>query len=120
MLNTIAIIGYMAQEPKSNTTQKGEELSLLRLSHTRFGKDTQPLYIDVLAFRSSAKFANEFLHKGDLVSIQGQLDSDVFTRKDGTKGRTYRILADRVDILRKKEQAEEIEDVELPPELDVI
>lgn len=117
MLNTLAIVGYLAQEPKPTQTAQGEDMSLIRLSHTRFGKDAQPLYIDVLAFRSSAKFANEFLHKGDLISVQGQLDSDVFVRKDGTKGRTYRILADRVDILRKKEVEE---DIALPPELDVI
>lgn len=100
MLNNISIMGFVVAPPKATTTKTGDEASVVRISQNV--RDSESLFIDCLCFKSTASFCNTYLRKGDVVCVVGRLDSDTFTRKDGSQGRTYKIVANTIDRVREK------------------
>jgi single-strand DNA-binding protein len=62
------------------------------------GKDDKKKtsWFNVVCFGKTAENASASIQKGDTVVIVGRLEQDEFTKKDGTKGKSIKLIADEV------------------------
>lgn len=96
-LNKVQLIGNLGQDPEFKVTDSGFEVARISIA-TKFKDKTE--WHNVTLFKQAAKFANEYLKKGDLVYIEGSLETQEW-EKDGVKKRATKINAHVIKGLKK-------------------
>ena len=101
--NVVVMHGYVATEPKGNLTQNGALRCSFRLAvgKGRKGADGREMadFFTVVTWRDTAKFCQNYVRKGRLVSICGQLTTYTYTSQDNATRTEYQIEADSVRFI---------------------
>ena len=88
MLNICALQGRLARDPELRQTNTGKQVATFTLAVDRGRKDangqSQADWIPVIAWERAAEFAYNWLIKGQMVAVDGRLQSRTYTAKDGT------------------------------------
>ena len=108
--NHATIIGNLCDEPNFQTTQNGISRVNFRVGVQRRFKDTQTGqkvadFINVVAWRNTADFVRQYMHKGDLVVIDGEIQTRSYDAQDGSKRYVTEINAE--DVRRPIQRATE-------------
>lgn len=70
-INRIVLEGRLVRDPEHK--QAGEsEFAAFTIAHDQ-GKDQDAAFLDVVAFRATGKAVMDYMHKGDLVTVDGRL-----------------------------------------------
>lgn len=99
--NHVTLIGNLCDEPNYMTTQNGISNVKFRLAVQRRFKDKttgqkKADFVNVVAWRNTADFIRQYIHKGDLVVVDGELQSRNYDAQDGTKRYVTEINAEDV------------------------
>jgi single-strand DNA-binding protein len=99
MSNHITIHGNVGQEPEVRITPSNMTVVTFTVADT-YGKDAnkKTTWHNITAFGQLAENISNSLHKGDTVIVSGRLEDDEFTKKDGTKGKSRKVIADEVGV----------------------
>jgi len=101
--NVVSMYGFVATEPKANTTAGGAVRCSFRLAvgKGRKGENGREMadFFTVVTWRDTAKFCQNYVRKGRLVSICGQLTTYSFTGQDNSSRTEYQIEADSVRFI---------------------
>lgn len=108
--NHCTLIGNVCNEPEFATTQSGIARVNFRVGVQRRFKDKQTGqkvadFISVVAWRNTAEFVRQYIHKGDLVVVDGEIQTRSYDAQDGTKRYVTEINAD--DVRRPIQKASE-------------
>ena len=70
----------------------------------RFKRDGQPDadFFNCTAFRKTAEFVEKYLHKGTKVVLEGSIQNDNYTNKDGQKVYGTQIIVDQLEFAESK------------------
>lgn len=98
MLNRITLIGRLTRDPLFTTTSTGKEVVQLSIAVNRRGSDGIADFFNVKAWGQTAKYVNEYIGKGRLVSIDGRLETNNY-EKDGKQLTSYHITAENINAL---------------------
>ena len=124
-INKVILIGNTGKDPEYKTLQDGTPVAKITIATTenyrlrngdaRFRTE----WHSIIAWRGLATFANEYIHKGSLLYIEGKLRNRQYENKEGHKKFITEVVADQVIMLDKKVKAtesaiEEITKDELP------
>ena len=63
-------------------------------------------FINVIVWRRAAENVANYLDKGSLVSVEGRIQTGSYTDKDGNKRTSFDVVADSVQFLDSRKQAE--------------
>lgn len=101
MLNTVSIMGRLVKDPELKTTKSGVSTASFTIAVERDykGKDDaerQSDFFDCIAWRQTAEFVNKYFSKGNLIVINGKLQTETWEAQDGTKRKKTSIVADNV------------------------
>ena len=101
-MNKVILIGNLAADPESRTTQSGVAQCTLRLAvQRRFtnqdGKRESDFF-NVVCWRQTAEFCAKFLSKGRKIAVEGSLQTRSYEAQDGSKRYVTEILADSVEF----------------------
>jgi single-strand DNA-binding protein len=100
MSNHITIIGNVqGSEPELKYTSGG--MAILTFSVVdNHGKDEKKktMWHNVTVFSKLAENVANTVTKGSTVIISGRYEQDEFTKKDGTKGKSIKLIADEVGV----------------------
>jgi single-strand DNA-binding protein len=106
MLNVVALMGRMVKDPDLRTTQSGISVTSFTLavdrSYVKQGEERQADFIDIVAWRSTAEFVCKYFRKGQLVAVQGSIQTRSYTDKQGAKRKAFEIVADQVHFAEPK------------------
>lgn len=84
-MNIVLLVGRSIQDYTAYTTSSGKQYTNLKLSISK-GKDKNGDYqsdiITVQVWENNAKFATNYIHKGDLVGVQGRITISKRINKD--------------------------------------
>jgi single-strand DNA-binding protein len=99
--NHVTIIGNLCNEPEFATTQSGISRVNFRVGVQRRFKDKQTGqkqadFISVVAWRNTADFVRQYMHKGDLVVVDGEIQTRSYDAQDGSKRYVTEINAEDV------------------------
>ena len=94
-------MGRLCADPELRTTLQGISVASFRLAVERRFADKhtgkrQADYIDIVAWRDNAEFASRYFRKGQLVAVQGSLQTRNYEDKNGNKRTAYEVQADQL------------------------
>lgn len=108
MINMVALMGRLTYEPELRSTPNG--VSVLRFqiacdrNYQRSGQDRQADFIDCVAWRQTAEFISRFFHRGDMIAVEGTIQTSNYTDKDGNKRKQIEVLANNVSFCGSKSE----------------
>ena len=103
--NKVILIGNFVADPELKQTPTGISVCRFRLAvQRRYVKDQEQTadFIDVVAWRQTAKFVSDYFKKGRPILVCGQLQSRNWTDKDGGKRSSIEVIADEVSFVESK------------------
>ena len=99
MLNICALQGRLARDPELRQTTTGKQVAMFTLAVDRGRKDangrTTADWIQIVAWDRLADFAAKWLTKGQMVTVDGRLQSRSYQAKDGTNRTAVEVVARR-------------------------
>lgn len=102
MLNIVALMGRLVYDPELKTTQNGTNVCRFRIavdrSFTRHGEERKADFIDVTAWRQTAEFVSKYFQKGDMIAIEGSLQTRQYQDKNGNNRTATQVLASQVSF----------------------
>lgn len=105
-MNKIIMIGNVATDPQSHTTQAGVSLVRFRIAVQRRFKDSSGQrvsdFFDAVAWRNTADYVSRFVQKGDRVGIDGSLQTRQYDTQDGRKATAVEIVVESIDHLTRR------------------
>ena len=110
-INTVAITGRLVRDPEIRQTQSGVSVCSFAVAVDRAyksGEERQADFIDCVAWRHSAEFLEKYFHKGDMIGVQGHLQTRNWETDDGQKRKTTEIVVDSLSFVggKKSDHAE--------------
>ncbi len=111
-LNKVMLIGRLGKKPEVNYIKPDVPVANFSIatSETYKTKEGDKREItewhNIVAWRYTAKFAENYLDKGMLVYIEGKLQTRKWDGQDGLTRYSTEIIADQVKILEKKSTRE--------------
>jgi len=105
-LNKVQLIGRLGRNPDIKTTQTtGKKVANFSIA-TRDGKAADGTELvtwhNIVLFDKLANLAEQYLHKGDQVFIEGRISHREYTGKDGTKKTSTEIIGFEMKFLEAK------------------
>jgi len=107
MLNTVSLIGRLAADPTVRQTQAGVVVSF-RLAVQRPTKDKTADFFNVTAFGKTAEYIQNYVTKGRLVVVNGRLEVNAYTNKEGVNVQAVQVVANTVNALERGDDAPQV------------
>ncbi|TSC96229.1 MAG: single-strand DNA-binding protein [Parcubacteria group bacterium Athens1014_10] len=107
-LNKVMIIGRLTRDPESRNTPQGANVTSFGIATnfvwTNAGGERQEKveYHNIIAWRKLGEICAQYLQKGRRVYIEGRLQTQKFTDKDGNQRSKTEIVADNMIMLDSK------------------
>ena len=102
-MNKVILIGNLASDPESRTTQSGIAQCSFRLAVQRRFKgangERETDFLPVVCWRQTAEFAQRYLAKGRKVAVEGGIQTRSYDAQDGSKRYVTEIIADSVEAV---------------------
>lgn len=110
MLNQIVIMGRLTEAPELKTTNSGVSVCKVNLAVERnhkSGEEKQTDFFTVIAWRGTAEFMCNYMDKGQLIAVQGSMESRKWQDKDGNNRTAWEVVASNVYFAEGKKKQEE-------------
>lgn len=115
MLNRAILMGRLTKDPEMRQTSNGVEVTTFTLAVNRnYSKAGNPQtdFIDIVAWRQTAKFAYQYFNKGQLVAVDGQIQTRTYTDRNGANRKAFEIVADQVYFAESKSASDQRADMQ--------
>lgn len=109
-MNNFIGIGRTTRDPELMYTNSGVAVTRFTLSINRIGKKDEADFINVVCFNKVAENVANYVSKGQLIAVQGRVQTGSYTDKDGNKRYTTDIAASQVEFLEFGKK----DDVDIP------
>ena len=100
--NRVVLIGRLVRDPDVRVTSSGISLTRFTIAVDRIrkkdGQEGVTDFIRIVAWRRLAEICGSYLKKGKLVSIEGRLQLDSYT-KEGQEVESAEVVADNMSML---------------------
>ena len=110
VLRSVVLMGRLTYEPELKTTTSG--LSVIRFqmavdrNYQSQGQERQADFIDVVAWRQTAEFISRYFHKGSMIAVEGSIQTNNFTDRDGNKRKSVEVVANQVSFCGSKAETQ--------------
>ena len=122
MLNRVCLIGRLTADPELRYTGSGLAVVNFQMAVKRQFKTQEGEYetdfFRITAWRKTAEFVSNYVHKGNLVSVDGRLQSRSYETQDGQKRTVIEVVADSVQALESRRDREGAAGSDTPPPVD--
>lgn len=101
MLNVVILTGRLTADPELKTTGSGVSVCSFSLAverRYRAGEERQADFINVVAWRTSAEFISKYFKKGQMMAVEGSLQSRKYQDKEGKNRVSYEVVANNVQF----------------------
>lgn len=106
MINSVCLMGRLTYEPELRMTPSGVAVISFQVAcdrnYQKSGEERKADFIDVTAWRQTAEFVSRYFHKGSMIAIQGSIQTENYTDKDGNKRKQVQVVADQVSFCGSK------------------
>ena len=106
-MNLVVVRGRLTRDPSLKESSGGTAICSFSLAINEKYKDKEKVhFFDVTAFGSLAENIKKYLEKGSEILIEGKLNYEKWTGKDGTERTRIGIIANRAEFIGWKEKKE--------------
>lgn len=108
-MNSIIITGRITHDIELKTSAAGTEYTNFSVAVDRRRKDKdgnkQTDFFKVSVFGKSAVFCQTYFKRGDGINVQGRMESDKYTNKDGVEVTGWTLMAENIEFPHGKGKA---------------
>lgn len=108
-MNKAILIGRLTVKPELKYTNSNISVTSFNLAVDRQPKEDgtkEADFIEIRVWRKQAENVCKYLDKGSLVAIEGRIQTEKFTTKDGENRYKTLVIAERVIFLNSKKKEE--------------
>lgn len=122
MLNVIAVMGRLVADPELRKTNSGISTTTFTIACERnfvnAAGERETDFFDVVAWRGTAEFVDRYFQKGQLIAINGWLQTRTYQTKEGHNRKVHEIVAEQVNFAgsKPKENKRETQQPDIPGE----
>ena len=106
MLNVVVLTGRLTADPELRHTSNDLAVTSFTIAvNRRFarpGEERQTDFIDIVAWRSNAEFVCKYFKKGNLIAIEGSIQTRTYQDKEGNNRKAFEIVANNVQFVESK------------------
>ena len=110
MLNIAAIMGRLTADPELRHTPNNVPVTSFSVavarSFVRQGQERETDFINVVAWRSTAEFVCRYFKKGNMIAVNGSIQTRKYQDRDGNNRTAFEIVADNVHFCENKSAPE--------------
>ncbi|MDD5022056.1 MAG: single-stranded DNA-binding protein [Endomicrobiaceae bacterium] len=111
--NNVVLVGRLTRDPETRRTSNSKSVCKFDIAigrrfkdaATGEWKDADPTFVPIVVWGDQANRCGDRLRKGMPVHVEGRLQTNSWQATDGTKKSRLEVIASRVQILVRSEQA---------------
>ena len=103
-MNIVSIVGRLVYEPEMKQSKNGTNYISTRVAVDRHDQNKTTDFFSVRVYGKGAEFVNKYFKKGDPIEVTGKLQTESYTKQDGTKVDGVYIFANEVGFVPKSVQ----------------
>ena len=96
MLNNITIMGRLTKDVELRRTNNGTAVASFTIACDRDFGEKETDFIECVAWRNTAEFAEKYFSKGKMAIVSGRLQIRKWNDKDGNKRSTAEVVVDHL------------------------
>ncbi len=101
-MNSITLLGNLTKSPQYYKSAKGMSIINTSIAVNDRRNPEKTMFIDIVAFAGLADIFNKYTNKGTKVLIQGRIEYDTFTDKNGNNRSKHKVIVDELEMLDSK------------------
>lgn len=105
-LNIAVLLGRLTCDPELRHTPNGVSVTSFTLavdrSYAPKGQEKQTDFVSIVAWRGTADFCAKYFTKGQLIAVQGSIQTRKYTDHDGKNRTAFEVVADNVHFAEPK------------------
>lgn len=119
-LNKVMVIGRLGRDPEMRYTPSGRPVTTFSVATSRTWttsegeRRVETEWFNIVAWGSLAEICKQYLTKGQVVYIEGRLQTRHWDDNEGNKHTSVEIVANEMIMLSEKREAEEAPGAEVP------
>lgn len=105
MFNLVVLTGRLTTAPELKTTQSGVPVTSFSIAVQRQHKQgEEPItdFINIVAWRHTAELVAKYFKKGNMIGIEGSIQTRKYTDRDGNSRVAFEVLASNVQFIESK------------------
>lgn len=115
-MNKVIIMGRLTREPNVTYSQGERQMEVARFTvavdspGARNSQDqNQPTadFISCVAFDKQGSFAEQYLHQGTKIVLEGRIQTGSYTNRDGQRVYTTDVVAERIEFAESKASSQQ-------------
>ena len=111
MFNKIILVGNLTKDIELRYAQLGSAIANTSIATSRKftvngEKKEEVCFVDITFFGRSGEVANQYLHKGSKILIEGRLNFDQWVDKEGQKRSKHSVIVETMQMLDTKPKDE--------------
>lgn len=109
MLNKAILVGRLTKDPELRSTANG--ISVLNFTvavtrnYARSGEERQSDFINCVAFRNTADFISRYFAKGNLISIDGTIQTRTWDDQEGKRHWVTEVMVNEAHFVEGKKDS---------------
>ena len=111
MFNLVVLTGRLTADPELKTTQSGVSVVSFCIAVQRqYKSGEEPItdFINIVAWRHTAEFVTKYFKKGNMIGIEGSIQTRKYTDKDGNNRTAFEVLANNVQFVESKRNSADV------------
>lgn len=106
MINNVILVGRLTKEPELKVTTNNKHcLSFTVACNKRFKSNDNTInadFVNCVVWGTSADYLSQYAHKGDIIGVDGQIQTRNYQDKDGKTVYITEVLCNYVQIVSSK------------------
>lgn len=105
MFNLVVLTGRLTADPELKTTQSGIPVTTFSIAvnrNYRAGEEQQTDFINIVAWRQRAEFITKYFKRGNLIGIEGSIQTRKYQDKNGNNRTAFEVVANNVQFVESK------------------
>lgn len=106
MINRTILVGRLTKDVELQKTQSGKSVANFSLAVTKDYKNVEGNYdayfFQIQVWNASAEYLAKYGKQGDIVGVDGKLESHSYDDRTGNKKTVVQVIAERIKIIHSK------------------
>jgi len=111
MVNVAVLMGRLVADPELKHTPNNIAVTRFTIAvnrnYAKTPEDRKSDFIDIVAWRSNAEFVCKYFKKGNLIAVDGSIQTGSYEDREGIKRRKFEVIANNINFVESKKEAEQ-------------
>ena len=105
-MNNICLLGRLTVDPELKTTPNGVNVTSFNIAVDKYTNGERKAdFIPIVAWRATAEFITKYFKKGNLIGIEGSIQTRRYQDRDGNNRTAFEVVVNQAQFVESKRDA---------------